>query len=368
MRLLVVPSDPLCAYLSKGEIKQNYWNPGNIFKHIDIIDFTEKSVRNEDIQVLAGNAILKIHELKPRKFFLMPFFYCKIKRILINVKPDIIRIHAYRHIGVVVIFAANELKIPVVVSVHSEGDDARLHETSIKWKLAKSAEKYSFSNAVSILSMTNALHPYIKKYGGKNIITIYNKVDTSRFINKTHFELFEPNKLNILSVMRLDIQKDPFTLLQAVKLTLFSHLTIVGYGSQEMIVDKMIKELQIEERVTIIKSIPNKDIPMTYIKADIFAMSTKFEGFCIPILEAMASGLPIVSSNTLPIPEVLGDTGILIERDPLAFSKAFIDFYQNIELRKILGTKARERAVQLDAKVWEQKEIDFYYNITNSLL
>ena len=51
--------------------------------------------------------------------------------------------------------------------------------------------------------------------------------------------------------------------------------------------------------------VPNSEIQTYYQQADIFSMATHCEGFCIPVLGAMAAGLPVVASSTAPIPEVL---------------------------------------------------------------
>jgi len=58
---------------------------------------------------------------------------------------------------------------------------------------------------------------------------------------------------------------------------------------------------------------PTEDIPLLYCGADIFVFPSLYEGFGMPILEAMASGIPVACSNISSMPEVAGDTGILFD-------------------------------------------------------
>jgi len=363
-KLFVVPNDPLIAYVKKGEIKPRYWNPNNIFSEVHILDFTEESVDIKDVQTLAGDAKLYIHEIKPRSFFRLPFLIGKVSGIVKNVSPSVLRIHAYRHIGVLAIYAAKKLKIPVVVSVHGDSDEIRKFNTSIKFKLAKYFEKYSFVNSNIVFCTTDAMQPYVKRYKAKKIETIYNKVYLNQFRPKSNYELKENNRLNVLSIMRLEIpNKDPLTLLKGVKLAEFVKLKLVGSGPDEKTVRNSIDELGLSDRVELIKSVPHNSIHQLYENADIFAMSTGFEGFCIPILEAMASALPIVSSNTVPIPEVLGGTGILIERKPEEYARVFNEFFTDVKKREMYGSLARIRAELLEGNSMEKKESEIFLKL-----
>ena len=105
---------------------------------------------------------------------------------------------------------------------------------------------------------------------------------------------------------------------------------------------------------------PNSEIQTYYQQADVVAMATHHEGFCIPVLEAMAAGLPVVASSTAPIPEVLGGTGLIVNNEPAAFTQALASLQQDPEHCRALGAAARKRAEDLDGKLMEQREARLY--------
>ena len=60
-RLCVFPNDPLIMYYNKGEIKDRYLNPNNIFDEIHVISFTDHETEVKNVQKMAGSAKLIIH-------------------------------------------------------------------------------------------------------------------------------------------------------------------------------------------------------------------------------------------------------------------------------------------------------------------
>jgi len=61
LKICIFPNDPLIAYYNKGEIKNRYYNPCEVFEEVHVISFTVKDIDEEKVQNLVGNAKLKIH-------------------------------------------------------------------------------------------------------------------------------------------------------------------------------------------------------------------------------------------------------------------------------------------------------------------
>lgn len=124
----------------------------------------------------------------------------------------------------------------------------------------------------------------------------------------------------ILTVGRIEPRKNHIQLLKAYQILKekqqdgLGSLVIVGspdFGFKHFF-EKM-KELHLEEDVKIIDSVDDEMLPHIYRGAKLFVYPTFAEGFGIPPIEAMACGVPVISSNTTAIPEIIGDAGILID-------------------------------------------------------
>jgi len=92
-----------------------------------------------------------------------------------------------------------------------------------------------------------------------------------------------------------------------------------------------VKELGIEERVHFTGFIDDEDLPALISSSSLVAMPSKYEGFGLPVLEAMACGVPVISSNTSSLPEVGGDAALYARPDDLRSWIALIDRAMNDE-------------------------------------
>jgi glycosyltransferase involved in cell wall biosynthesis len=80
-------------------------------------------------------------------------------------------------------------------------------------------------------------------------------------------------------------------------------------------IESTVKELNLWEHVQLTGPVTDHELPALYNGASLFAFPSLYEGFGLPVLEAMACGAPVVTSNTSSLPEVAGDAAILV--DPL---------------------------------------------------
>jgi len=74
-----------------------------------------------------------------------------------------------------------------------------------------------------------------------------------------------------------------------------------------------VKVLGLEERVSFLDYVPQEELPALYAGADVFILPSLYEGFGLPILEAMACGTPVIASCAGSLPEVTGDAAVLID-------------------------------------------------------
>ncbi|MGK7895014.1 MAG: glycosyltransferase family 4 protein, partial [Xenococcus sp. (in: cyanobacteria)] len=85
-------------------------------------------------------------------------------------------------------------------------------------------------------------------------------------------------------------------------------------------------------------------VALFYSKADVFVYPSYYEGFGLPVLEAMTLGAPVVTSNTSSLPEVVGDAALLIDpNDPIQLAEAILKVIRDSQLRQELIAKGKER-------------------------
>lgn len=86
-------------------------------------------------------------------------------------------------------------------------------------------------------------------------------------------------------------------------------------------------------------------VALFYAKADAFVYPSHYEGFGLPVLEAMTLGAPVITSNTSSLPEVAGDAAILINPDDsMQLAEAILQVISDSKLSKELVEKGKERA------------------------
>ena len=92
-------------------------------------------------------------------------------------------------------------------------------------------------------------------------------------------------------------------------------LMLVGDGEERLALQELVKELDLEDRVTFVGKVLNEEIPGYMIASDVFVLPSLSESFGIVNLEAMACGLPIVASKVGGLPEIVknGVNGFLVE-------------------------------------------------------
>ncbi len=124
---------------------------------------------------------------------------------------------------------------------------------------------------------------------------------------------------------------------------------------------KLIKKLHLEESVIFLDYIPENDLPSLYGVADLFVFPSFYEGFGLPVLEAMACGTPVVTSNTSSLPEVVGDAGIMVDPyDVDALAKAMYEVLTSEAIRKGMIRKGLQRAKMFSWEKTARETLEIY--------
>ncbi len=134
-----------------------------------------------------------------------------------------------------------------------------------------------------------------------------------------------------------------------------------GMGESRKPITQLITKHQIEERVFFTGDVSEEMLAKYYNAADLFVFPSFYEGFGLPIIEAMACGCPVIASNTTSIPEVVGDAGILVDPDnPHQISQSIIEILGKREMRDSLIERGLSRIIGFDWEEAMRKTVKIY--------
>jgi glycosyltransferase involved in cell wall biosynthesis len=124
------------------------------------------------------------------------------------------------------------------------------------------------------------------------------------------------------------------------------------------------KDPSLEGRVRLLGRVPDDDLPALYNLATVFVFPSLYEGFGLPVLEAMACGTPVITSRTSSLPEVAGAAGLLV--DPLdedEIARAMVDVVSQECLRSTLSREGLAQAAKFSWQRCAQETLEVYRNV-----
>jgi glycosyltransferase involved in cell wall biosynthesis len=142
-------------------------------------------------------------------------------------------------------------------------------------------------------------------------------------------------------------------------------LVIVGsLGWMYEDVFRLAESLGIKEQVHFTGYVPTRDLPIIYNLSRVFVYPSIYEGFGLPPLEAMACGIPVITTAVSSMPEHVGDAGILIPpQDEKALTNALQKLINDSTLQEELSSKGPERASQFTWKRTAQETLKVYESV-----
>lgn len=276
--------------------------------------------------------------------------YLCVRNILRNFKPDIVHSHM-AHANIFSRLLRFSITIPrLVCTAHNtnEGGAVRMWGYRLTDYLADITTNVS-QEAVDCFVKCKAVP-------AQRILVVPNGIDCTRFrfdsvARKNLREILAvPDGVQVLlAVGRFSEQKDYSNLLTAFAALRNEHthsvLWIAGTGEERSIFEAQAKELDIDHKVFFLGL--RNDVPALMSAADIFTLSSAWEGFPLVVGEAMACKRIVVSTDAGGIKEWLGGLGFVVPiKNSTALSKALL---QGLEMnavdREIQGNAARERVL-----------------------
>jgi glycosyltransferase involved in cell wall biosynthesis len=200
---------------------------------------------------------------------------------------------------------------------------------------------------ISAATLTDLVQ-WLPEVSGK-VVEVPNGIDVDRFAfasaldKKEAFSIADENLPVVLAVGRLEDVKDHESLMRAISAIPNVHLAIVGTGILLGKLSQLAETLGISDRLHFLGA--RSDVSRLLKTADIYAQPSRWEGLSMAVLEALASGSPIVASNVAGLAEVVADAGLLFPAgDHAQLAICLRRLLEDPELRQRLSRAARERA------------------------
>lgn len=286
---------------------------------------------------------LNIHYLRSWEFAhtaIIPFLFFKLLMIS---KDSIIHVHIAQVMIPEIVFLISKIrKIPYIAHIHADvGPSGKMgfllpfYKKMFLQKILNSALKIVVpaKDYVSLVS---------KKYtiSKTKIYEVPNGVELKYFKSKST-KLHSP--IRLLSVGRLCKHKNFPILIQSFKSLIEKNrwdveLHIVGEGEEKNRIFDLIKKEKLENKIILHGVLWGKNLYDIYSNSDIFLLASVYESFGLVLIEAMASGLPIVVSNIISVKNIVKNniTGLLVKPSPKNFAKAVEKLLSNSQLREKL--------------------------------
>ena len=333
-----------CKYLLKEYAKKNLTadlvtsSPSSIFeteKIGDTVNIYRLPINKRNIHYWTQRDIIT-YILKAHKF---------IKKLM--KENDYNLCHAFFGIPCGAIAYQFRNKMPYIVSLRGSDVPGFNKRFGLQYVFLTPIIKKIWRNARVVVANSEGLKELaLKSSPDQKIDVIYNGIDISEF--EPCFEIHDV--LKMLCVSRLIERKGIRFLIEAISMLNDDkiELVLVGEGNQEKELKQLAKDLDVADRVEFKGYVDHDDIGDIYENSDVFVLPSSNEGMSNALLEAMASGLPVIVTDTGGTSELLDGNGVVVPMgDPNAIAQAVCELRDDPKARRRMGAKSREIAERM---------------------
>jgi len=277
-------------------------------------------------------------------------------------KPDIINSHL-EYVTFYSIASLIGVNVPLIQTIHN---------TRISYPLLNKIFSNKFvCKYIAVSKKVKEILEKQLKIPSNKINLIYNGINLKRFSNIKSIN--QNSVYNILAVGRLEPQKDYKNLLLAFKelnILLQNNnvhipfLNIIGMGKLKQDLIRLAYELKIEKKVNFLGV--RDDIPNLLKKNDLYVLSSKWEGLSISLIEALASGIPIVATNVGSNNEIIDNNknGLLVDPcKPKFLAEAIYRVILNKKLREKFSRNGINKAKVFSIEKCSKGYLNVYSNL-----
>jgi glycosyltransferase involved in cell wall biosynthesis len=225
--------------------------------------------------------------------------------------------------------------------------------------------KRACDRAAAVITVSEFTRSQILEWSGipsANVINVSCGVEASYCPEGDSYALPFPY---LLCVSNRKLHKNESRLVMAFATAKVSGMHLVFTGEPSPRIMKCIEEQHVTDRVYFAGIVPEAELPSLYRGAEALVFPSLYEGFGLPVLEAMACGTPVVTANMTAMPEVAGDAALLVDPTSVGqIANSIERIVNDSSLQLCLRTKGLARAAQFS---WSQTS-DRINEILNSVM
>lgn len=297
--------------------------------------------------------------LNKKKGFSLSFII-KITKYLIKEKPDIIHTNLYS--AVYSLFALIILRRTIKIhTIHNEATKELPKTRRLVMKLL-----YSFFNvrpvAISPRIKKSIMHTY--RMSDKKVYQINNGIDIEKFPSRVR-KINHLNEIKFIHVGRFSPQKNHKLLIEAFRMANKTcsniSLTLVGDGELTNEIKNLVNEYGLTSKVRFYGV--TSEVATVLLESDVFILSSDWEGLPLSVIEAMSTGLPIISTDVGGISDLVYNdvNGYLVRKGNIEdLSNAIVSLCKDKDKLLIMSYKSSEIAKEFDIKKMVEKYSEVY--------
>ena len=301
--------------------------------------------------VVPKNKSVRVINLEVKSFRSLTGGYLKLRKLIDDFKPDVVHSHLV-HANILCRTMRLSTNIPrLISSAHNTDEEG--------WTRFLAYRLTDRITDISTNVSDEAVEAFIQKKAVRRgrMLTLHNGISTTDFVFSEQARSYIRSELGvtegqqlILAVGRLNEQKDYPNLLAAISHVSLKcrnvKLAIVGDGPQLNELKEYANSLGLNNKVDFLGI--RTDIPSLMSAADVFTLSSAWEGFGLVVAEAMACNRVVVATDCGGVKEVVGDAGFLVPPKDSRKLAATLELALNLsdDERLKIGTKARQRVIK----------------------
>lgn len=303
-------------------------------------------------------------------YFLKAYFFSK--KLAKKKKYDLSHSFFTIPCGFISLILKCQLKIPYIISLRGSDVPGYSERFLFLYKIITPLIRVIWRGSFKVIANSKGLRDLALKTDPKEEIRIINNgIDIENFRKSESKKNIENKDLfRIICVTRITPRKGVRYLIEAFKNLSGNNdgisLKIIGDGDEKKELQELVKNLGIQNKVEFTGLVSHEKLPPYFSEADVFVLPSLNEGMSNSMLEALASGLPLVATDTGGTKELLeeGKNGLIVKmKDSRDIAEKINILFEDNNLRMKMGEESRKKAELMSWEKVAREYFDLYCQI-----